>query len=156
MSGVNSTSNWDVLVSYSVTKLNALLPSLWKRDTTFTNVSMEFDYETFGIRMAATFDIGAPTLQFLTGESSQAQLTMSLQGTIRKDIIVTDDNGNQVSITIGGPKDITSISPGLYQLIALVPLASMDGNAPDFNSGKVYVCLLIISHRVLSLSNGGH
>jgi hypothetical protein len=73
MSGVNSTSNWDVLVSYSVTKLNALLPSLWKRDTTFTNVSMEFDYETFGIRMAATFDIGAPTLQFLTGESSRAQ-----------------------------------------------------------------------------------
>ncbi|CAN9253401.1 unnamed protein product [Alternaria alternata] len=139
MSGVNSTSNWDVLVSYSVTQLNALLPSLWKKDgKTFTNVTMNFDYETLGLRMAGNFDIGAPTLQFITGESSQSQLTMSLQGSIRKDTLVTDDDTGAVTVTEGGPKDTTSIPPGLYQIIALVPLASMDGNALDSNSGKAY------------------
>jgi hypothetical protein len=136
MLGANSTSDWDVLVSYSVTKLNAILPSLWKGDT-FNEVSFNRDYLDFGRRTAARLSIGAPTLQFVAGENDKALLTMKLQGWLRTDTLnVNEDTGEIISVTEGADNTKVNIEPGRYQLQAAVPLVNMSGDA----SGPVQVC----------------
>ncbi len=129
MSGTNSTSGWDVLVSYSVTKLNAILPSLWKGDT-FNEVLFNRDYLDFGLRTAAHLSIGAPTLQFVAGENAKALLTMKLEGWLRTDTLNVDpDTGDIISVVEGGDNTKVNIKPGRYQLQAAVPLVNMTGDA---------------------------
>lgn len=130
MTGVNATANWDVLVSYSVTKLNALLPSLWVSNSTFTQVPIDFDYPGFGFRMHADFTLGSPTLQFAGGQNGVAILVMPISGMLRKDQLIVDPNTGDTTGSIEGKdKDITPVQAGRYVLQASVPLASMDGNA---------------------------
>ncbi len=129
MSGTNSTSDWDVLVSYSVTKLNTILPSLWQGDT-FNDVLFNRDYLDFGLRTAAHLSIGAPTLQFVAGENAKALLTMKLQGWLRTDTLnVNPDTGEIISVVEGGDNTKVNIAPGRYQLQAAVPLVNMTGDA---------------------------
>jgi hypothetical protein len=130
MTGVNATANWDVLVSYSVSKLNALLPSLWISNSTFTQLPIDFDYPGFGFRMHADFTLGSPTLQFASGQNGVAILVMPISGTLRKDQLIIDPITGDITGSVEGKdKDITPIQAGRYVLQASVPLASMDGNA---------------------------
>ncbi len=66
LTGSNTTSDWDVLVSYNVTKLNAVFASLWKGNI-FTGVVVDRDYLDLSIRTVANLDIGAPTITFEPG-----------------------------------------------------------------------------------------
>jgi hypothetical protein len=136
MTGANSTSDWDVLVSYSVAKLNAILPSLWKGDT-FDDLSFHRDYLDFERRTTAQLSIGAPTLQFVAGENARALLTMKLQGWLRTDTLaVNQDTGEIISVTEGADTTKVNIEPGRYQLQAVIPLVNMSGDAPE----SVQVC----------------
>ncbi len=128
MSGTNSTSDWDVLVSYSVTQLNAILPSLWRGDT-FNEVLFNRDYLDFGLRTAAHLSIGAPTLQFVAGENAKALLTMKLEGWLRTDTLNVSPAGDIISVVEGGDNTKATIESGRYQLQTAVPLVNMTSDA---------------------------
>lgn len=78
----SKTEKWDVVVSYSVAELNAVLQKLWKSDSPNKNAKFSVEREGPGHSKYWTdFDVSfaAPALSFTLRKA--ARLKMSLSGT---------------------------------------------------------------------------
>ncbi|KAK5100668.1 hypothetical protein LTR70_001432 [Exophiala xenobiotica] len=125
----NVTSEWDVLVSYSVTNLLDAVSKLWISKNTSIEVPMHFDFPPVGFRQTLSLTLGSPTLSFIAGERGMARLTMSLNGWSRNDTLKIDHKTKQVTV-IEAPKDSeTIIEKGYYELRVDVSLKSVKGDA---------------------------
>ncbi|KAI1480717.1 hypothetical protein F4774DRAFT_376958, partial [Daldinia eschscholtzii] len=117
MKGSGKTEKWDVVVSYSVDKLNAVLQKLWKSDSASKKINFSKEREGFKhAKYWTEFDItlAAPTLSFTP--SKNACLKMDISGTYH----------DKTDTETGEDEDI----PSGYYLEATVPLicVSADGD----------------------------
>jgi hypothetical protein len=125
-SKLGTTDRWDVVASYSLDKLNALLKKAWLADDTFSTTfalkteSQNEDDETYYTDW--TLKLGAPSLQFTL--DNRASLLMALSGSWQNE--GTDGNGK--------PHPIKSMPDDKYCLQVLVPLAIVSA---DRTSGTI-------------------
>ena len=117
MQGGGTTDLWDVVVSYSIDRLNKLLQKLWVTDTTFdeiqfTTQSMLPTGDLININWRVK--IGSPTLSFTL--DGRAILSMSVSGS---------HQAEGTNPSTGEPYPIIELPANSYQLDALVPLVSV-------------------------------
>jgi hypothetical protein len=68
MNGQSTTCGWDVVVSYSVSKLNGVLQEMWNRGKYSTSPIDDYIDPTKTIRITFDVEVDSPSLQFLDGE----------------------------------------------------------------------------------------
>ncbi len=130
MQGVPSTNLWDVVCSYTVDKLNDFLAAQYDAGQLATEVKLSTQRadpltgESFTIKYDIFF--GTPKMSFVAGRSGYAQLDMPIE------------DGSSYSVWPQGatePSSTTEIPGGTYSVVAVVPLAAVDGTtgevAPD-------------------------
>jgi len=114
-----TTDNWDVVSSYSVDKLNALLTKLWRGDGKESDNIILYieDEDRFGVYYSNwNLQMAAPTLSFTF--DGKAELSMGLTGTWQIEGLDRD----------GKPYPVKKIDENLYCLQAVLPLQLVSAN----------------------------
>jgi hypothetical protein len=137
MKAYDTTDEWDVVVSYSVAKLNALIASIWTNDPNFT-ASITFETTVKGFRPKDDYQIAwdiklqSPTLVF-TPEKS-ATLSMPITGTWQTH--QGDDYDDKIDIPEG------------YSVLITTPLMAL-----KVQEGETQAASQAVRHTTLSLSS---
>jgi hypothetical protein len=124
---IGVTSGWDLIVSYSVDKLNTLLGDIWTAKKATTNVTVRTTDIDHRDRPPSTYhtefnlQISAPTLQFDPAGGGRAVLVMNLNGNFH--VVEPMRNGD----TDPG----TELELDKYELRVTVPIKAVSARATD-------------------------
>lgn len=119
---VGATNEWDIVCSYSIDALNAVLSSAHQSNKIVTSIQLSVTHKDIAPPHSLyvtnyNLNIGAPSLEFAPGSGGSAILTMPILSS--SNLQITDSQGALLE---------TDNIPAGYSLVANVPLASITGN----------------------------
>lgn len=126
-SDIGVTSGWDLIVSYSVDKLNTLLSEIWTAKKATTNVAVQttglnhMDEPPSTYHTDFNLQISAPTLQFDPSDKGTAVLAMNLNGNFH--VVEPMPNGKT--------HPVHQIEQDKYELRVTVPIKAVSARATD-------------------------
>ncbi|GKZ33661.1 hypothetical protein AbraIFM66950_003690 [Aspergillus brasiliensis] len=130
-----TTDGWDVIVSYSQEKLNALLKKYWSQK--FGTTSVTFPHQTGEDDMATVYtfniDVDDPSFSFGTmntthGDVAVSTLSWKVTGTVHIDMYFDGEMVGSKDKDIGKDEDI--------YLKVLTPVSAMHGESTDTSQAK--------------------
>ncbi|KAH8429873.1 uncharacterized protein LDX57_007546 [Aspergillus melleus] len=130
-----TTDGWDVIVSYSEDKLNALLKKYWTQRFDAAEVSFQHKIGTDNAYFLYTYNLTleAPTLSFKSittthGDIAVSALSWKMSGTVHTVAYMNGQEGFSTDEDVGKDQDI--------YLDVVTPVSAMDGESTDTSTAK--------------------